>query len=562
MSNNSPLQRIFVGFLVLFPLVIFLALQFIPGWNPTFNNGVFHFYIVTFTCLIALVSALFVLSGTGFSGAQATFTAMAFMAISGIFLLHGAVTPGVLIKESGHGIGISARLSLTSGAILLALAVSNIGERWTAVIKGHQRALWLALSFLYVGYNALIFFASAFVTSLEQLNALSTILAVVTIGLLLWGAWRAWGIYQKNGRRLPLALAISLPWLAVAQLSQYLAATWTASWWLYHALMLLAFVVTMIALIMDYEQVLDFKVTRYFSALSVIVGVPLLALLSEAAVRLSGSEDARWQMFGFGFLTLLLLFVVLLIVVRRAEIILKERQLALEREKQWRVDFTNLIVHDLKNPLGVISVSLSLMHEGKLEPVPEKMKVVLERAQRGSRETLELVDNLLDIEKLEAGSLRLNAVQTDLKTLLSDSVDSVRALAEFYNINLETALPADLPSPAVDVVLLRRIVQNLLTNAIKFTPKGKRIVLAASRTPDGATITITDEGPGIPPQHRERIFEKFVQQSIDRRGVGLGLTFCKMAVEAHGGRIWVEDGPDGKGSRFVFTLPVRVAVPA
>src|SRR5579859_1711146 len=196
MSNNSPLQRIFVGFLVLFPLVIFLALQFIPGWNPTFNNGVFHFYIVTFTCLIALVSALFVLSGTGFSGAQATFTAMAFMAISGIFLLHGAVTPGVLIKESGHGIGLSARLSLTVGAVLLALAVSKVGVRWTTIIKHHQRALWIVLILSYAAYNGLIFFASAFVSSLEQLQTVSTILAIFTIALLLWGAAQAWHIYR------------------------------------------------------------------------------------------------------------------------------------------------------------------------------------------------------------------------------------------------------------------------------------------------------------------------------------------------------------------------------
>jgi len=383
----------------------------------------------------------------------------------------------------------------------------------------------------------------------------------VTIGLLLWGGWRAWRQYLKESQRLLFALSLAFPWLALAQISQYFAPTWHVSWWIYHIMMLSSFIVTIGVLVIDYEEIRQFRATRYFSAISVIVGVPMVALLSEATVRLSGSETVRWSMFGFSFLAGLFVFVILLIIVRRAQKILNERAADLEREKQWRTDFTNLVVHDLKSPLSVVSVSLGLVTSGKLDPVSDKIRPSLERAQRGTKETLDMVDNLLDVEKLEAGALKLAPSACAPTDLLRQPVESARTLGEARHITIDLCIADALPDLQADEFLLRRVMQNLLSNAIKFTPDQEHIRVEAKLTGQFVTISVSDTGPGIPPAERERIFEKFVQiQGSERRGVGLGLTLCKLAIEAHGGRIWVEDAPV-QGSRFVFTLPVSTVNP-
>ena len=317
-----------------------------------------------------------------------------------------------------------------------------------------------------------------------------------------------------------------------------------------------AFSVTMGALLIDYEQIRSFSITRYFTFLSVILGVPIVVLLSEAAARLSGSEDTRWPMFRISLLSIGLLIVILLIVIRRAETVLSGREAALQEQKRWRTDFTNLLVHDLKSPLSSVLLSISLIIKGRFENVPEAQKVRLERAQRGLREMTELIDNLLDIEKLEVGDLGFAAATVNLSTLILDSVESVGALAEAYNVHLEATIANELPSLSADPVLLKRVLQNLLTNAIKYTPTDGFIRVDTTTMLKDIVVSVTDTGAGIPLDQRERIFEKFVQgQQLERRGVGLGLAFCKLAVEAHGGRIWVEDGPEC-GSRFLFTLPL------
>ncbi len=556
MKTDAPSLRIFAGILLLGPLLVFVMLRLIPSLDTTFANQIFHFYIVSFTSLVAFVVAIFVLAGVGLEGAHAVFAVMAFTAMSGIFLLHALATPGIFPGTANHGIGLSARVSLFFGAVFLWLAVRDTGVNWDRRILQNRRNLWLSLAVIYAIYIGIILLAPNMVSMIESQTLLSSIVAFVTIALLLLGSWRAWKMYLAEPKRLTLALAFAMPWLALAQVSQYAAPVWNLSWWMYHILMLAAFIVTMGALVSDYERVMSFRVTRYFIALSVIIGVPVIALLSEAAVRLSGAEAARWPMFGFSMLSVTLLFIILLIVVRRAEAILKERADALEEQKQWRTDFTNLIVHDLKSPLSVTSVSLSLILSGRIEKLPDALKVHVERAQRGNRETLTLVENLLDIEKLEAGALELISTPLDVKKLVEEAVESVQGLAEAYKLKLESSVKQGIAING-DEALLRRVLQNLLNNAIKFTPEGGVIrVEAVPTSTNSVTITVTDSGPGVPVDQRERIFDKFVQVAgIERRGVGLGLTFCKRAVEAHGGRIWVEDAPT-KGSRFVFTLPV------
>jgi signal transduction histidine kinase len=175
------------------------------------------------------------------------------------------------------------------------------------------------------------------------------------------------------------------------------------------------------------------------------------------------------------------------------------------------------------------------------------------------------VDTLLDIARLEEGAMALGLLPLDLEGLVGEVLAEERPLAEKKGVTLESRLPESLPPVLADHDVLLRVLVNLVDNALKFTPRGERVWVAAGPEPKGVRVEVVDAGPGIPVAERARIFEKFTQvqrQAETRRGVGLGLSFCRMAVEAHGGRIWVEDGPGGRGSRFVFTLPqVQADVP-
>lgn len=126
-------------------------------------------------------------------------------------------------------------------------------------------------------------------------------------------------------------------------------------------------------------------------------------------------------------------------------------------------------------------------------------------------------------------------------------------------VTLRLELPATLPSMLYDESKIERVLANLMDNAFKYTPRNGEICIAATPGATDVQVSVTDAGPGIPEAERQRIFERFTQVQGDavarRRGFGLGLTFCKLAVEAHGGAIWVEPGPGGVGARFIFTLP-------
>jgi len=234
----------------------------------------------------------------------------------------------------------------------------------------------------------------------------------------------------------------------------------------------------------------------------------------------------------------------------------KER---LEELLRLREELADMIIHDLRNPLGVISTTLELLHHVPVaEAEQEYVASVLETMGRSVRRMQRLVDTLLDIARLEEGAMALGLLPLDLEGLVGEVLAEERPLAEKKGVTLESRLPESLPPVLADHDVLLRVLVNLVDNALKFTPRGERVWVAAGPEPKGVRVEVVDAGPGIPVAERARIFEKFTQvqrQAETRRGVGLGLSFCRMAVEAQGGRIWVEDGPGGRGSRFVFTLP-------
>ena len=247
---------------------------------------------------------------------------------------------------------------------------------------------------------------------------------------------------------------------------------------------------------------------------------------------------------------------------RRVEALSSEKE-RLEEFLRLREELASMIVHDLRNPLGVMSSGLRM-----LECVPvatdnaEHVSSVLELMERSVERMERLVNTLMDIARLEDGQMTLDLEPLDLRALIERTLVEEQPLTEYLQVSLETRLPTRLPQVPGDRDVIQRVLINLLDNALKFTPSGGCVWVEAG-SEDGAKtvwVAVVDTGPGISPEERERIFEKFTQVQQEkgaRRGFGLGLSFCRMAVEAHGGRIWVEDGPDERGSRFVLTLPRR-----
>jgi PAS domain S-box-containing protein len=221
---------------------------------------------------------------------------------------------------------------------------------------------------------------------------------------------------------------------------------------------------------------------------------------------------------------------------------------------QLREDLTHALVHDLRNPLTSISGSLEMLAEDA-DPVSSPVRrELVEVARANTQRMLGLVDSILEVHRLEAGQLPLDRKAVQLAPLVAEVLRLQAALAGEKRLHLVNAVPADLPPLWVDTRLTGRVLQNLVDNAIKFTPVGGTIrVTAGVESAQQLAVSVSDDGPGIPAEIEVGLFQKFVRGA--GRGSGLGLAFCRLAVEAHGGRIWAESGA-GKGTTVSFTLPL------
>jgi signal transduction histidine kinase len=214
--------------------------------------------------------------------------------------------------------------------------------------------------------------------------------------------------------------------------------------------------------------------------------------------------------------------------------------------------------HELRTPLNsIIGFSDMLLTEeaGGLSPIQRDF---LETVARNGRHLLALISELLDLSKIEAGRLRLTLESLDLRDLLREAAENVRAQTEQRHHRLEVDVPDEPLQVSADHVRVRQILLNLLSNAIKFTPDGGQVRLVGRADNGGARVEVIDTGIGIAPADQSKLFQEFVQldasASRQYEGTGLGLALCKRLVELHGGRIGVESD-HGRGSTFWFTLP-------
>jgi signal transduction histidine kinase len=232
----------------------------------------------------------------------------------------------------------------------------------------------------------------------------------------------------------------------------------------------------------------------------------------------------------------------------------------LEAASRHKSEFLANMSHELRTPLNaIIGFSEVLLERmfGELEP---KQEEYLHDILDSGRHLLSLINDILDLSKIEAGRMELDPTAFDLPATLEGCVTLVRERALHHGIALELAADERVGQVVADERKIRQVVLNLLSNAVKFTPEGGRVTLGAVPGDGGVEISVSDTGVGIAPEDQEVIFEEFRQVGSDyarkREGTGLGLTLTRRFIELHGGRIWVKSAP-GQGSTFTFTLPER-----
>jgi two-component system, sensor histidine kinase and response regulator len=247
---------------------------------------------------------------------------------------------------------------------------------------------------------------------------------------------------------------------------------------------------------------------------------------------------------------------------RRMQRALEQRALELENKNEalrlsekLRENLVHMIVHDMRTPLSGLLASLQFLEEDTARNLPVESQGDLKHAAIAGRRLAQMIDDMLDITRLEAGKLAVERTRVRVGELFERALESLGGLLK--GRHLRVTVSAELEATG-DAELLRRVLVNLLGNALKFTPEEGRIELAAEPLTRALRVTVTDDGPGIEPRYHAQIFDKFEQVAARKdgslRSTGLGLTFCKLAVEAHQGRIGIDSTP-GKGSIFWFELP-------
>jgi signal transduction histidine kinase len=242
------------------------------------------------------------------------------------------------------------------------------------------------------------------------------------------------------------------------------------------------------------------------------------------------------------------------------EIAQKSREL--EIASQHKSQFLANMSHELRTPLNAILGYTELILDAIYGEVPDKIREVLDRVEKSGRHLLGLINDVLDLSKIEAGQLVLSPNEYSFQDIVQGVVSSVGSLAAEKQLELAVDVPDRLPVGYGDERRIRQVLLNLVGNAIKFTDAGK-VEIRVSQAGDKFQIAVADTGPGIDAAHQQRIFEEFQQVDSSptktKGGTGLGLAIARRIVELHGGRIWVESVVR-RGSTFWFTLPIRLVV--
>jgi len=257
-------------------------------------------------------------------------------------------------------------------------------------------------------------------------------------------------------------------------------------------------------------------------------------------------------------------------IVTRELVMITRYILKMQEIERIKTDFTSMMVHDLRSPITGIKLCLDILQKGMLGELNDKQKEMSQRAMSSLHRILDLVNDLLDVSKLESGKLDMEPEKFSLHQVIESSLSTLEIQAKEQEISLDISIEEGLPEVYGDPARIEQVMVNLLSNAVKFTPSGGKITIGARyvSAQDGDVssplplikVWVEDTGAGIPEDDLELVFEKYRQLKTgkvsEKKGTGLGLVICKMIVESHGGEIWVES-TEGEGTTFFFTLPAR-----
>jgi two-component system sensor histidine kinase GlrK len=234
----------------------------------------------------------------------------------------------------------------------------------------------------------------------------------------------------------------------------------------------------------------------------------------------------------------------------------------LKEVDKMKIDFISHISHELRTPLGAIRAASSMLLEGTFSNAPNKQQELFKITKEECERLINAVNRILDLSRMEAKMMDYHFIESSLAAVTEQSVLKLAPIAQRKNIDLEVKMLDALPLVKIDEERIGQVMENLLGNALKFTPTGGRVLIDASVDGENGKklviISVEDSGCGISKENRGIIFNKF--ERIDNgketaRGTGLGLSIAKYIIMAHGGKIWAESAP-GEGSVFFFALPV------
>ena len=241
---------------------------------------------------------------------------------------------------------------------------------------------------------------------------------------------------------------------------------------------------------------------------------------------------------------------------------IQEASRQLEIASRHKSEFLANMSHELRTPLNAIIGFSEVLVEGLFGAMNEKQREYLQDVIGSGQHLLSLINDILDLSKIEAGRMELELSTFSFRSALESGVTIVRERAARHGIALNVDLSGGLSPVEADERKVKQILYNLLSNAVKFTPDGGTVNVTVRPDNGNVRVAVQDNGIGIAEPDQARIFEEFQQvgRERSREGTGLGLTLTKRFVELHGGRIWLESAP-GRGSTFTFTLPLRQAAP-
>jgi signal transduction histidine kinase len=227
---------------------------------------------------------------------------------------------------------------------------------------------------------------------------------------------------------------------------------------------------------------------------------------------------------------------------------------------KMRNDLTHSMVHDLRNPLAIIMLSLDILKVQLMSTLDKEQLITFETAEQSTQQIMGLVNSILDINRLESKQMPLKRSKVLIQQIAPDALRSQILVARKKRVLLQENIASNLQPVMLDEELMKRVLQNLLDNAVKFSVDGGVVKIISDYSNDGreVVVSVSDTGPGIDPLVKNRMFEKFLTGNVKNSGSGLGLAFCRLVVEAHGGRIWIANTGE-TGTTISLSIPVTTA---